>query len=440
MTDVSRTLAEGSPDEVVEVLADLSHPEIRHELGRLPANRRGVVFRLLDKGTALDVFEDLDPETARHLLSDLRDDRVQRLVDDLDPDDRARLLDELPASVVVQLLRGLSAHERSMTETILGYPRESAGRRMTPEVAWVSEQDTVREALKTLRQTGADVETIYMVPVLGEGRRLTGVVSLRGLVTAKRNVPVSEIANAPISVHAAEDQEVAARLIRDHGMVGLPVVDEEQRLVGVITVDDAMQILREEEEEDAARASGLQALGRPYLSSSILRIMRSRVVWLLILIVAASLTVNVLGYFEDTLEQVVALALFVPLLIGTGGNAGAQTVTTVVRALSAGEISARDAPRVGAREFLTGLTLGAVLAAVGFVPAWLLVGLDIAMVLCVSLVAVCALATTVGAVIPLIASKAGVDPAVVSAPFITTIVDATGLIIYFLVAQAILGL
>nr|WP_312721794.1 magnesium transporter [Mobilicoccus sp.] len=431
----ARVLAEGDPTQLATTLPTLSVPEIRGAFGRLPAARRAVVFRLLDKKTALDVFEGLDTATAGELIAHLRAESVSRLVADLDPDDRARLLDELPASLVVTLLSGLDAHEREMTETVLGFPRESAGRRMTPEVAAVPESATVGEALQTLRHAGADVETIYMVPVLGPGRRLVGVVSLRELVTAERDERVIDLSSRPVSVNVHEDQEVAAGLIRDHGMVGLPVVDDEERLVGVITVDDAMRILAEEAEEDAARASGTQVVRRPYLATPIRHLVRSRVVWLLVLIAAATLTVNVLDYFESTLEQVVALALFVPLLIGTGGNAGAQTVTTVVRSLSAGEISVRDAPRVALRELGTGLSLGVVLAVVGFVPAWLLVDAQIATVLCLSLIAVCALATTVGAVIPILASKAGVDPAVVSAPFITTVVDATGLITYFLIAR-----
>lgn len=438
--DVSRALAGGTPSEVAEALRTLDAPVIRRELGRLSPQRRAVVFRLLDKDTALDVFEDLDAETARELLDGLREERVRQLVDDLDPDDRARLLDELPAAMVVRLLSGLTPDERTMTETVLGYPRESAGRRMTPEVATVPVGATAGDALGRLRRVGSRVESMHAVPVLAAGRRLVGLLPLWDLVTADPETPVADLADGPVSANVHEDQEVAARRLRDHGLVGLPVVDDEDRLVGVLDVDDAMRILHEENVEDVHRSSGLQVVPRPYLTRSIQQVVRSRVVWLLVLIAAATLTVNVLDHFEETLSQVVALALFVPLLIGTGGNAGAQTVTTVVRALSDGEITARDAPRVAGRELLTGLSLGLVLAAVGFGPAWLLVGREIAFVLVVSLVAVCSLATTVGAVIPLLASKVGVDPALVSAPFITTIVDATGLVIYFLVAQAVLGL
>ncbi|MDN5571153.1 MAG: magnesium transporter, partial [Propionibacteriaceae bacterium] len=324
--------------------------------------------------------------------------------------------------------------------TLLGYPEESAGRRMSPEVAWIPESFSVGAALARLRETGAGAETIYMVPVVGPGRLLRGVVSLRGLLVASDDAPVAELMSRPVFVRAEEDRELAARRIRDHGMIGLPVVDNEERLVGVITVDDAMRILAEEEDEDAARAGGTDPLRRPYLATSIPRLVRSRVVWLLILIGAATLTVNVLDLFEDALAQVVTLALFIPLLIGTGGNAGAQTVSTVIRALSTGDVDVRDVPRVVGREFLTGLALGGVLGGGAGLLAGVVFGSSIGLVLGLSLVAVCALATTVGALVPLASSRIGVDPAVVSAPFITTIVDATGLIVYFLIARAVLGI
>ncbi|MDO5710656.1 MAG: magnesium transporter [Micrococcales bacterium] len=421
-------------------LSSLTAPQIAAHLLRLPRGQRAVAFRILPKDVALAVFEWFDSDSAAELLVGLREEHTRELFEGLDPDDRVRLVDELPAAVVIRLLRDLDPHERDMTEAVLGYPRESAGRRMTPEVASVSVDTTVAAALEHLRAVGAEAETIYMVPVLGPGRRLVGVVSLRGLLVASDSQRVGDIASSPIAVLAEADQEEAARLIRAHGMIGLPVVDREDRLVGVITVDDAMRILAEEEAEDAARSAGTFPVRRHYLSTPLVDRVKSRIVWLLVLIAAATLTVNVLDYFEETLSEVVALALFVPLLIGTGGNAGSQTVTTVVRALSTDEVRFADLWRILGRELLTGLGLGVVLGLVGFIPAWFVAGPGIAAVLAISLVAVCTLATTVGAAVPLIASRLGVDPAVVSAPFITTIVDATGLVVYFLVARAVLGI
>jgi magnesium transporter len=243
----------------------------------------------------------------------------------------------------------------------------------------------------------------------------------------------------PISVHAIDEQEVAARVLRDHGVVAMPVVDAEGRLLGVFTVDDAMRVLEDAESEDQARAGGAEPLRRPYLATPVLGLVRRRITWLLVLIVAATLTVNVLDYFEDTLAAVVSLALFVPFLIGTGGNAGSQAATTVVRAMAVGDVRLADVGRVVGREILTGALLGTCLAAVGFGAAMLLVEVRVALVLALALVSVCVLATTVGSLTPMVARRVGVDPAVVSAPFITTFVDASGLVIYFLLARLLLG-
>lgn len=427
---------------LTEISVDLERlpaVEVTRMLQRLDTTHAALAFRLLPKDRALEAFEDLAPSTQRALLRGLRSEQVAELIHDLDPDDRARLVDELPAKVATQLLSGLDPHERAMTQELLGYPPGSAGRVMTPEVAWIPEGLDAAAGLERLREQSF-AETIYMVPVIGLGRVLVGVVSLRSLVSAAAHTPVEDLVSAPVAVYATQDQEVAARLIRDHGMIGLPVVDAEDRLLGVITVDDAMRILQEAEDEDAARAGGTEPLAQGYLATPILGVVRSRIVWLLILIAAATLTVNVLDYFEETLASVVSLALFIPLLIGTGGNTGAQTVSTVVRAMATDTIGVRDLPRVAGREMLTGALLGALLAAIGFLPAALLVGRPIAFVLALALLAVCTLATTAGAVIPLLARRTGIDPAVVSAPVITTLVDSTGLVIYFLIAHAVLGL
>jgi magnesium transporter len=327
-----------------------------------------------------------------------------------------------------------------MTTELLGYPPESVGRRMSPQVVAVSSGLTVREALAHVRRVEPDAETIYTLPVVGAGRRVEGVVSLRRLFVTDDDVPVTAVMSEPVVVRADADQEVAGRLVRDHGLVALPVVDGEQRLLGVFTVDDAMRVLEHEESEDIARTGGTEPLDRPYLATRVLDLVRSRIIWLLVLIAAATLTVSVLDYFEDTLAQVVALALFVPLLIGTAGNTGAQAATTVVRAMAVGDVRFSELPRVLARESLTGLLLGASLALIGAVPATLVASGRIALVLGLALVVVCTLATTAGAFTPMVARKLGLDPAVVSAPFITTFVDATGLVVYFLIARAVLDL
>jgi magnesium transporter len=422
------------------LFSDVPDSQVADELERLDRVDRAIVFRALPKDQAIGVFESFDPGLQTEILKGLREEVTIDLFADLDPDDRAGLLDELPAKVARKLLLSLSPTEREMTTALLGYSPDSVGRRMTPEVLAIPEQFSVGQALAYVRERGADAETVYLLPVIGEGRELAGVVSLRRLLFSEDATPIHDVMNTPVMIEATADREQAARLVRDEGLLALPVVDAEKRLLGFFTVDDAMRILESEESEDIARAGAAEPLRRPYLTSSILDLVRSRIVWLLVLIVAAALTVNVLGYFEATLAEVVALALFIPLLIGTGGNAGAQAATTVVRALASADIRFRDVPRIVLREVLTGLTLGAILAAIAVIPASLLVGQQIAIVLAIALVVVCTLATLIGSLIPLLAQRMGVDPAVVSAPFITTIVDTVGLIIYFMVARAVLGL
>jgi magnesium transporter len=438
--DISELAHSGDLRALRDSLREVPASDIVDELERMDRTTRALAFRALGKDAALEVFEELDPSVQTELLSGLRDTTVAELIAGMDPDDRASLLDELPAKVANQLLLGLAPNEREMTTVLLGYPADSAGRRMTPELVAVPVSETVGGALARIRTRGQNAETVYLLPVVGPGRKLVGVVSLRRLLFTDDTTPIAEVMTEPLMVGAYEDQEVAARLVREEGLLALPVVDAEERLLGLFTVDDAMYILETEETEDIARAGAAEPLRRPYLTTSIGDLVRSRIGWLLVLIVAATMTVNVLDYFEDTLAQVVSLALFVPLLIGTGGNAGAQAATTVVRAMAVADVRFRDLPRVVSREVLTGFLLGTSLAVIGFVPASLLVDRQIALVLSSALVVVCTMATLIGSLIPMLAQRLRVDPAVVSAPFISTIVDATGLVVYFLMARAILGL
>lgn len=430
-----------SPDlrALQERLAALEIPELVDELGRVSATDRAVAFRLLPKGRAVEVFEDLDPALQGELVDALRDDAAE-IFAALDPDDRAPLLDELPAGVARKLVAGLSPQERAYTTALLGYPENSAGRRMSPQVASVRAGTTVAQLLQRLRETGEEAETIYTIPVLGDGRRVEGVVSLKRLLLSDPDLVVEDLMSPATTVRADDDREVAANVVRDGGYVAVPVVDTEDRLLGILTVDDAMRVLEAEDDEDSARVGGSEPLRRPYLSVSVFGLMRARVVWLFALIAAATLTVGVQSFFEAELDAVVALALFIPLLIGTGGNAGSQAATTVVRAMAVGDVRPSDLLRVVGREMLTGVLLGLALAVVGFGPAALVAGVGIATVLALTVVAVCTLATTAGSTIPMIAKRVGIDPAIVSAPFISTFVDTTGLIIYFTVAKVVLGI
>lgn len=424
-----------------EWLATTNVRRIVDELVRLDERDTAFAFRLLSRDRAMEVFEALDPPKQQQVLDGLVDDRVVHLLEALEPDDRVRLLDEMPAKVVNRLLGQLSPSERTVTTVLLGYPEDSAGRWMTPEFVSLRASMSVAEAMRKIRREGVDAETIYALPVLDDERHLIGIVGLRSLVLANADRHVGDLMTTDVHMTSTDtDREVAARLVRDEGLIALPVVDSERRLVGVITVDDAMGVLKAEETEDFALASGHSPINRSYLSASVLRLARVRALWLLLLIVGAGLTVQVLQVFETTLEQLTALALFVPLLIGTGGNSGAQAATAVIRALAVGEVRFGDLPRVVWREARVGLLLGVMLAAAVFVPVAVIWQVDLALVVALTLVSICTWATIAGSALPLLARRVGVDPAVVSTPFITTLVDASGLVLYFVYAKLILGL
>ncbi len=428
-------------DDIEERLMAAPVGEVAEELERLEPDDRVVAFRLLPRDRALAVFESMDTAIQQEILEGLRDDRFRQLLEDLDPDDRARLLDELPAKVAKRALLGLSPAERRYTAALLGYSEDSAGRVMTPEFVSLRASMTVEGALAKIKRSTTEPETLFALPVTDEERQLVGRIDLPALVRASPEVKVGELMTSQVeTVQADDDQEVAARLIADRRLAVLPVLDSEARLVGVITADDAMRILEEEGTEDLVRAGGSEPLGRPYFDASALQLAARRATWLLVLAVGATLTVNVMGYFEETLAAYVVLALFIPLLIDTGGNTGAQAATVVIRAMSLGEVRLGDLPKVVFREARVGILLGAMLAVVAFVPVAFFFGTGMAWTISLTLVAVCTWATFAGAMLPMVAERIGIDPAVVSAPFITTLVDATGLIVYFVIARAILGI
>ncbi|MEJ6549317.1 magnesium transporter [Corynebacterium sp. USCH3] len=437
---------------IVETLAPLSNEQITALLERLSIDERAIVYRLLPKDNAIDVFEQFDPVLQRDLIQGLRDAEVATIFSDLDPDDRVWLLDELPAALAPRLLHGLSVRDRHLTSEVLGYPRGSVGRRMTPEYVSTRADATVGEALQRVYAQLDDAETVYTLPVLDDSRRLVGVVSLRDLLrysagtggtagaTGAADVPVSEIMQDVSAMTAYETAEAAARRCAELGFLALPIVDREGRLVGVLTIDDAARILEHEESEDAARQGGVEPLRRPYLATPVRSLVGSRIVWLLVLAVGATLTVQVLSVFEATLEQVTVLALFMPLMIGTGGNTGNQAATTVTRALALGDVRPRDVWKVMLRELGVGVSLGALLGLLGGVITGVVFDPSVGAIIGLTLLAVCTMAATVGGIMPMLARAVRADPAVFSNPFISTFVDAAGLIVYFMIARAVLHL
>lgn len=423
---VSHTLTPLTVDEIVLVLE------------RLSEQHRAVLYRLLQKDRALAVFELLDPALQGDLLHGLQDSEVAEIFTELDPDDRVWLLDELPSKVAPRLLRGLSAEERQVTSALMGYPLGAIGRRMSPELISTKANYTVETTMERVKRDLHDAETIYLIPVIDESRHVVGVVSLREVLGAAPGTAIAEIMQDPYTAVVTEKAEVVARRMADLTVNAMPIVDRERRLVGIFTIDDAMRILELEDSEDAARQGGVEPLRRPYLSTPVSTLVSSRIVWLLVLAIGATLTVQVLSVFEDTLAQVTVLALFVPLLIGTGGNTGNQAATTVTRALALDDVRTEDILKVIGREVRVGFMLGCMLGLIGFTLTGFLYDFKIGAVIGLTLIAICTLAATIGGAMPIAAKAIKVDPAVFSNPFITTFVDASGLVLYFLIARAIL--
>lgn len=410
-------------------------------IAELPATEAAVVFRLLPKHESVDVFDRLDRGTRSDLIAALGTEELTAIFADLDPEDQSRLVDELPAGVATKLLSAVSRSDLDAVMAIAGYDRNSIARRMSPTAVVAWDTDTVAEVAARIRDTDVDLADVRLIPVLAPDRTLLGTLDPLELLRCPPDAPIAEVMD-PIEeiTHTSDDQETAARAALTGGITVLPVCDSEDRLVGIVPIDDAARIIAEADEADFALSGGTQPLYRRYLPTPIVHLARSRIVWLLVLAVSAVLTVHVLEIFESTLAEVVALALFIPLLTGIGGNTGSQAATTVTRALAMDEVGLRDWFRVAGKEFSTGLLLGVLLAVPAFAIASPLYGIEIGAIIALTLIINCPVAAFVGGSIPIVAKACRVDPAVVSTPFISTFCDASGLLVYFTIAISIMGL
>lgn len=394
-----------------------------------------------DLPAAADLLEELDENEAADVAEDLPTAYLADVLDEMEPDEAADVLGDLPPERRAQALADME--DADEVAPLLGHPDETAGGLMTTAYIALRRHTTASQAIDFLRNLEPDAETPYYLYVVDREKRLLGVVGLRSLVVAEPHSEVQDFMTTDvISVHAGADQEEVARLISRYDLSAVPVVDAQGRLQGVITHDDVIDVLEDETTEDVLHLGGIEAgpiLNKPYWSQKIHEVVRARFSWLLALFVAETLTGTVLRHFSTELEAVVSLSFFIPLLIGTGGNAGSQTVTTVIRGLALGDVHRRDALRVLRRELLSGALLGALLGAVAFgrVLLWGL-PLSMAFVVAVTILAICIWANTVGCLVPILADTVGIDPTVMSAPLITTLVDATGLLIYLSVAAMVL--
>lgn len=407
-----------------------------------------VIFRILPRGLAADIFEWFPREKQTELLSSLRSDRVRALLDEMAADDRTALFEEMPASAVRKLVNLLSAEERAIASRLLGYPESSVGRLMTPEYISVAATWTVEKVLEHIREFGHKSESFSVVYVLGEAGKLLGQVRLRDVLISDLDQLVAQISTeGALFLRSLDDQEEAVRVFSRYGVSALPVVDDEGTMLGIVTIDDVLTIAEEEATEDIQKLGGVEALHEPYLEAPFLSLIRSRASWLVVLFLGEMLTASAMAAYEEQLQRAVVLALFVPLIISSGGNTGSQAATLVIRALSIGEISRADWFKVLKRELATGLILGAMLGVVGLIrvilwselwggygPNPMALGCTVA----VSLLAVVLWGTFSGSMFPIILQKLGADPATSSAPFVATVVDVVGLVVYFSVASLLL--
>jgi magnesium transporter len=421
-------------------LAELMQP--------LSAEKEAVVFRLLAREQAADVFSYLSQERQEELLKAMAREDVAGILNAMSPDDRTSLLEELPAKVIQQLLALLSPSERAIAAQLLGYEEDSVGRLMTPDFVRVRSHWTVTHALDHIRRYGVDSETMSMIYVIDKDNKLVDDLRIRQILLAKPDALISDLMDSRfVSLKATDNREVAVAAFRDSDLIALPVTDTGNALIGIVTVDDILDVAEEEATEDIHKMGGSEALDEPYMQIALSRMVRKRGSWLVVLFLSEMLTATAMSRYEHDIAKAVVLSIFVPLVISSGGNSGSQASTLIIRAMALGEIGLRDWWRVMRREFLTGLSLGGLLGALGFLRIsvwavlfnsygehWFLLALTVG----VALVGIVLWGSLAGSMLPFLLRSLKIDPATSSAPFVATLVDVSGLIIYFTVAAFIL--
>lgn len=446
--EIAELLAQRRFDRLRAALLELEPADVADLVESLEQEQAALVFRLLPRDLATDVFSHLEPERQQSLIASLGTERVAALINELDPDDRTALLEELPAEVAQRLIALLTPAERSVTQAILGYPEESVGRLMTPDYVRVKAEWTIARALDHIRRYGRDAETVNVIYVIDEGGRLIDDLRIRQFLFAGPEQTVESLMDRKVvALAAADDREEAVRLMQHYDLIALPVIDSRGILVGIVTADDVADVAEEEVTEDIQKMGGMEALDAPYLEIGMPAMMRKRGGWLSVLFVSEMLTATALAYFEREIEKAVVLALFIPLIISSGGNSGSQACSLIIRAMALGEVGLRQWWRVLRRELASGLMLGTLLGAIALMRIVLwptrrtLYGehyVLVAVTVAASVIGVVTFGTIAGSMLPFILRRLGFDPAAASAPFVATLVDVTGLVIYFSCAAVIL--
>lgn len=429
-------------------LAGLTPPDTADAIAEFEPAEQAALFRLLPMQSATDVFEYLPVESQERLIHAMGNQQAVAILDAMSPDDRTALLEELPTALCAKLINDLSPPERAIAIRLLDYPEESIGRLMTSEYLTLRDHWTASEALQHIRQHGRDSETLNVLYVIDDAGRLISEIRIRELLLCPLETRIKSLmVDAFISLNATDDQETAVAVFRKYHRTVIPVIDGHGGIVGIVTVDDILDVAEEEATEDIQKLGGMEQLDEPYMDISLGRLIRKRATWLIVLFVGQMLTATAMSHYESAIEKAAVLAVFMPLIISSGGNSGSQSASLIIRAMAIGEVTLRDWWKVMRREVYSGFILGIILAIIGLLritvwssftdaygPHWLMLGITVS----ISLLGVVTLGTLSGSMLPFLLKRLGLDPATSSAPFVATLVDVTGLVIYFALAGVIL--
>lgn len=443
LKNIENLIEEKKYAEIKQILNKMNDYDIAEIFEDLPTTEQLKIFRLLQKDIAADVFSYMETDTQSKLITLLSEKEAVDIINDMASDDAADLMDEIPANVVSRLLNKVEPEARRDINGLLNYPDDSAGSIMTTEYMDLKEENTIEDAIKKIKREYDDKETIDICFVTDKSRKLIGTVKLKDLILNDEDKLIKEIMDDDImSVNTLMDQEKVAQIIQDYDLTSIPVVDSENKLVGIITIDDVIDIIEEEATEDIEKMAAITPTEKPYLKLNVLDLYKSRIPWLLLLMISATFTGKIIQHYEAALASYVVLTSFIPMLMDTGGNAGGQSSVTIIRGLSLNDIEYKDTLKVIWKEIRVAVLAGLTLAVANFVKLLLIdkVTASVALVVCVTLIVTVIIAKIIGCSLPILAKKIGFDPAVMASPFITTIVDAISLIVYFQIATHLLGL
>ncbi len=441
--DLLRLLNEKKYSQLKEILSEMNEVNVAEMFEELDSKQLILLFRMLPKDLAAEVFANFEKEKQWEIINLITDKEIKEIVEELFFDDIIDLIDEMPANVVQKVIRFSNADERKLINQFLNYPDDSAGSLMTIEFVHLHKEDTVKQALEHIRETGLEKETVYTCYVTDKSRRLEGIVSLRKIVISPDDTLIDDIMDTDVvSVRTHDDQETVAQLFQKYGFIALPVVDTEDRLTGIITVDDVMDIMEQEATEDFQLMAAMRPEETPYLETSVWRLSMNRLPWLLLLMISATFSGAIMMHYEELLAQVAILTAFIPMLMDTGGNTGSQASTLVIRGLATGELDVQDWYRVLWKELRVSLLVGCALAVVNLVRMLVFTktSVEVSATVSLTMILCVVIAKLVGGILPMIAKRLKLDPAIMAGPLITTLVDGISLFVYFNIARSIMRL